>query len=79
MVIHDMRNPANAAEYGMTITIDIINECKKLYKQFKVRVKNMKKQEAEKVSFEEFNESQEFSSHVNSDEASLDYNRINSL
>ena len=31
MVIHDMRNPANAAEYGMTQSLEIIIETKGLY------------------------------------------------
>jgi hypothetical protein len=74
MVIHDMRNPANAAEYGMRESIKMINELKKEIEKYK---KNAIKEQAikKKIPLEdsnELNELQSLSSHINSDSKSHD-------
>ena len=57
MVIHDMRNPANAADYGMQESIKMINELKKEIEKYK---KNALKNQALKKLILPHKDSNEF-------------------
>ena len=50
MVIHDMRNPSNAAEFGMQESLKLIDEALREYRQFKQQLqKNAKNQVKKKI------------------------------
>jgi hypothetical protein len=70
-----MRNPANAAEYGMSESIKMINELKKeieKYKKIALKEQALKKIKILDEDSNELNELQSLSSYINSDNDSHD-------